>query len=60
MRLSLSIQHYAYSLTETLYIIYTYCEKVIIYLLIDYNINNIDIYLKLKEYIKKLDLSSLT
>ena len=43
-----------------LYIIYTYCEKVIIYLLIDYNINNIDIYLELKEYIKKLDFSSLT
>ena len=43
-----------------LYIIYTYCEKVIVYLLIDYNINNVDIYFKLKEYIKKLDLSSLT
>ena len=42
-----------------LYIIYTYYKKIIIYLLINYNINSINIYLKLKEYIKKLDLSSL-
>ena len=44
---------------KKLYIIYYYYNKILIYLFIDYKISNIIVYIKFKEYIKKVNLNSL-